>query len=224
MGRTHAQPLHCFEPSGLVRTQMSLGGIDRYVSQPHDGVIGGQGRKLNAVSDPQLAGDEMASRRQAKDLGARRVWIRIKWAALRTDVERGRCITEARMRAGSAAKTVAGVLAVAGMLALSSPGVRVARAGDGDTASSELSSAGVSSGSASGACRGGAENNPRATRSGVSVKIAERLQAEMRSSGEKPVVLNGRGYNYSISRDPQRELRMVESEATRQQEQAPAGR
>jgi hypothetical protein len=46
----------------------------------------------------------------------------------------------------------------------------------------------------------------------------------MQSSDEKPVVLNGRGYNYTISRDPQRELRIVESEATRQQEQAPAGR
>ena len=128
------------------------------------------------------------------------------------------------MRPGSAAKTVAGVLAVAGMLALSSPGVRVARAGDGDATSSELSPAGVSSGSASGACRGGDQNNPRATRSGVSAKIAERLQAEMQSSGEKPVVLNGRGYNYRVSRDPQRELRIVESEAKSQQEQAPAGR
>jgi len=128
------------------------------------------------------------------------------------------------MRSGFAAKTVAGVLAVAGMLALSSPGVRVARAGDGDATSSELSPAGVSSGSASGACRVGDQNNPRATRSGVSAKIAERLQAEMQSSDEKPVVLNGRGYNYTISRDPQRELRIVESEAKRQQEQAPAGR
>ena len=62
------------------------------------------------------------------------------------------------------------------------------------------------------------------TRSDLSAKIAERLRAEMQSSGEKPVVLNGRGYNYRISRDPQRELRIVESEAKRQQEQAPAGR
>ncbi len=36
----------------------------------------------------------------------------------------------------------------------------------------------------------------------------------MQSSDEKPVVLNGRGYNYRISRDPQRELEIVESEAT----------
>ena len=128
------------------------------------------------------------------------------------------------MRPGSTAKTVAGALAVAGMLALSSPGVRVARAGDGAAASSELSPAGVSSGSASGACRLGDQNNPRATRSGVSAKIAERLQADMQSSGEKPVVLNGRGYNYRVSRDPQRELSIVESEATRQQEEGLAGR
>ena len=128
------------------------------------------------------------------------------------------------MQPGSTVKMVVGSLAMAGMLALSSPGVRVARAGDGAAASSELSPAGVSSGSASGACRLGDQNNPRATRSGVSAKIAERLQAEMQSSGEKPVVLNGRGYNYRVPRDPQRELRLVESEAARQQEQAPAGR
>ena len=46
----------------------------------------------------------------------------------------------------------------------------------------------------------------------------------MQSSDEKPVVLNGRGYNYGIRPDPQRELRTVESEALRQQEEAPAGR
>ena len=45
----------------------------------------------------------------------------------------------------------------------------------------------------------------------------------MESSGEKPLVLNGRGYNYRVPRDPQRELRLVESEAARQQEEAPAG-
>ena len=141
-----------------------------------------------------------------------------------TDAERGRCSTEARMRAGSAAKTVAGVLAVAGMLALSSPGVRVARAGDGDATSSELSPAGVSSGSGSRSCRGGAENDPRAIRSGVPVQIVDRLRAEMRNSGEQPVVLNGRGYNYRVSRDPQRELSIVESEAKGRQEEGPAGR
>ena len=43
----------------------------------------------------------------------------------------------------------------------------------------------------------------------------------MQSSGEKPVVLNGRGYNYRTVRDPQRELEIVESEATRQQEAGP---
>lgn len=140
------------------------------------------------------------------------------------DAEMGRCDMEARMRPGSALKTVAGALAVAGMLALSSPGVRVARAEDGEAASSEPSAAAVSSGGAPGACRVADPGNPRATRSGVSARIAERLRAEMQSSDQKPVVLNGRGYNYMVLRDPQRELRIVESEAIRQQEQAPAGR
>ena len=128
------------------------------------------------------------------------------------------------MRAGSTAKTVAGVLAVVGMLALSSPGVRVARAEEGDAASSEPSPAAVSSSDTAEACKAGSRNNPRATRSGISARIAERLQAEMQSSDEKPVVLNGRGYNYKIPRDPQRELRIVESEAERQREEASAGR
>jgi hypothetical protein len=157
------------------------------------------------------------------DFGARWVWICIKRAALMTDAERGRCGTENRMQTGSAAKIVVGFLAVVGMLALSSPGVRVARAGDGDAALPKLSRSAVSSSSESGSCKVGGETDTRATRSDFSAKIAERLRAEMQSSDEKPVVLNGRGYNYKISRDPERELRMVESEAARQQEQAPAG-
>jgi len=127
------------------------------------------------------------------------------------------------MRAGSTAKTVAGVLAVAGMLALSSPGVRVARAGEGDAASAQPSPVGVSADRAPDVCKP-RDENPRATRSGISAKIAQRLQAEMESSGEKPLVLNGRGYNYKVPRDPQRELQMVETEAARQQQEAPAGR
>jgi hypothetical protein len=127
------------------------------------------------------------------------------------------------MRAGSTAKTVAGVLAVVGMLALSSPGVRVARAGEGDAASNAPSPVGVSADEATGVCKVGDEN-PRAIRSGLSAEVAERLRAAMQSSGEKPLVLNGRGYNYRIPRDPQRELRLVESEAARQQEETPAGR
>jgi len=157
------------------------------------------------------------------DFGARRVWICIKRAVPMTDAERGRCGAENRMQTGSTAKMVMGFLAVVGMLALSSPGVQVARAGDGDTAFSKLSRSAVSSSSESGSCKVGDETDTRVTRSDLSAKIAERLRAEMQSSGEKPVVLNGRGYNYKISRDPQRELRMVESEAARQREQAPAG-
>ena len=165
----------------------------------------------------------MASRRQGMDFPARRVKIGVKQAAQTTDSDRGRCGTEVWMRAGSTAKTVAGVLAVAGMLALSSPGVRVARAGEGDAASAEPSPVGVSADGAPGVCKP-RDENPRATRSGISAKIAQRLQAEMQSSGEKPLVLNGRGYNYQVPRDPQRELQMVEIEAARQQQEAPAGR
>jgi hypothetical protein len=46
----------------------------------------------------------------------------------------------------------------------------------------------------------------------------------MQSSGEKPVVLNGRGYNYETPRDPLRELGMVRSEAARQRGESPASR
>jgi len=127
------------------------------------------------------------------------------------------------------------MLALLGMLALSSPGVRVARAGDGDATSSELSPAAVSSGDAAspvavssgdaaGVCRVGDESSQRANRSAISAQIAERLRAEMASSAEKPIVLNSRGYNYRIPRDLQREMEIVEAEATRQRERSPASR
>jgi hypothetical protein len=128
------------------------------------------------------------------------------------------------MQAGSGAKTVAGLLALLGMLALSSPGVRVARAGDGDAADSTVSPSGVSGGDAAGACKVGDEPRPRASRSALSAQIAERLRAEMLSGDEKPVVLNSRGYNYRTPRDPLRDLEIVESEARRQRQQAPASR
>jgi hypothetical protein len=110
------------------------------------------------------------------------------------------------------------------MLALSSPGVRVAWAGDGDAASPQPSPAGVSSESKPESCKVRDQISPRAVRPGVAAKVAERIRMEMQSSGEKPVVLNGRGYNYPTVRDPQLELRIVESEARRQQGKAPASR
>jgi hypothetical protein len=61
-------------------------------------------------------------------------------------------------------------------------------------------------------------------RPSVSAYIAQQLKAEMEKSGEKPVVLNGRGYNYRVMRDPQRELAIIEAEAKRQQAQPPASR
>jgi hypothetical protein len=128
------------------------------------------------------------------------------------------------MRPGTgAAKTVAGLLAVVGMLALSSPGVRVARAGDGDAATLEFSPVAVPAGETAGVCKVGDEPRPRANRSAISAEAAERIRLEMQSSGEKPVVLNSHGYNYRTVQDPLRELQVVEAEATRQQEAAPPG-
>ncbi len=126
--------------------------------------------------------------------------------------------------ATGAAKTIAGLLAVTGMLALSSPGVRVARAGDGDTAAPEVSSEAVPAGEGTGVCKVGEEPRPRTSPGLDRAQIAERIRLEMQSSGEKPIVLNGRGYNYRAVQDPLRELQVVEAEATRQQEAAPAGR
>ena len=128
------------------------------------------------------------------------------------------------MRLGSAAKALAGALAVIGMLALSSPGVRVARAKEGDPVSSEVSPAPLPGGSAAGASRVEGEAVPLPKGSPTPEAIAERIRAEMQSSGEKPVVLNGRGYNYATPRDPLRELGMVRSEAARQRGESPASR
>jgi hypothetical protein len=126
--------------------------------------------------------------------------------------------------ATGAAKAIAGLLAVAGMLALSSPGVRVARAGDGDAAPPEASSVAVPAGEGAGSCKVGGEPRPRASPGLHRAQIAERIRMEVQRSGEKPIVLNGRGYNYRTVQDPLRELQEVEAEATRQQEAAPAGR
>jgi hypothetical protein len=150
------------------------------------------------------------------------VSVSVKFAVPMADARRGRCGTEAGMRAESTAKTVAGVMALVGMLALSSPGVRVARAGDGDAASSEVSSA-ASSGDA-GVCRVGEEPKPWVSRAAISAHIAERLKAEMQNSDEKPIPLNGRGYNYRTARDPQQELATIRAEAARQKAQPPASR
>jgi hypothetical protein len=116
------------------------------------------------------------------------------------------------------------MLVLVGMLALSSPGVRVARAGDGDAAAPAVSPVDVSGGDADAVPKVGDEPKPRVDRSALSAKIAERLRAEMQSSGEKPVVLNGRGYNYRAARDLQRELGIVEAEARRQRQEAAASR
>jgi hypothetical protein len=121
-------------------------------------------------------------------------------------------------------QTTVGILGLLGMLVLSSPGVRVARAGDGDAASPESCSATVESSRGSSACKVGDETEPRVDRSLLAAQIAERLQAEMQKSDDKPVVLNSRGYNYRTARDPLAELRAVETEARSQREQAPPGR
>lgn len=128
------------------------------------------------------------------------------------------------MRAGSAAKMVVGSLAVAGMLALSSPGVRVARAENGEAALSERYRSVVTSSGSSQSCKVGEQSDARSDRSAAFARIAEQIRAEMQSSDEKPVVLNGRGYNYKVARDPQLELRILQAEAARQREQASSER
>jgi hypothetical protein len=172
----------------------------------------------------QLSGGRMASRRQEMHFSAGGAPVCIKWAVVMADARRGRCSREARMRLRSRAQTAVGILALLGMLALSSPGVRVARAGDGDAASSESCPADVESSCGSSACKVGDETEPRPDRSAVAARIAERLRAEMQSSDEKPIVLNGRGYNYRTARDPLREIETVETEAKRRPEQPPARR
>jgi hypothetical protein len=128
------------------------------------------------------------------------------------------------MRLRSRAQTAVGILGLLGMLALSSPGVRVARAGDGDAASPESCPAAVESSRGSSACKVGDGAEPRIDRSALAAQIAERLRAEMQKSDEKPVVLNSRGYNYRTARDPLAELKTVETESRSQREQAPPGR
>lgn len=130
------------------------------------------------------------------------------------------------MRLDSNAKFVAGLLALAGMLLLSSPGVRVARAGDGAAGSSESPASATVSGADAGVCSVDSADASRAARSSVPTaeQIAARIRTEMMSSGERPIVLNGRGYNYRVARDPQRELELLRAEALRQQEQAASGR
>jgi hypothetical protein len=111
-------------------------------------------------------------------------------------------------------------MALVGMLALASPGVRVARAGDGDAPSSGIPPRILSDDA--GSCPD--KTAAWVHRPSVSAYIAQQLKAEMQKSGEKPVVLNGRGYNYRVMRDPQRELAIIEAEAKRQQDQPPASR
>ena len=90
---------------------------------------------------------------------------------------------------------------MAGMLALSSPGVRVARAGDGDAASGAVAGRRPER-RRSRSLQGRRRAQAPADRSAVSAQIAERIRAEMQSSGEKPIVLNGRGYNYRTVAGP----------------------
>ncbi len=125
------------------------------------------------------------------------------------------------MRPGSGMTTIVGLLALLGMLALASPGVRVARAEDPPADSSPAE---VTANDGADSCRVGGESAPRVDRSVLAARVAERLRAEMQADGEKPVLLNGRGYNYRTPRDPLRELQIVETEAKRQQEQAPTSR
>jgi hypothetical protein len=166
----------------------------------------------------------MAIRRQETHFSARDARVCIKWALAMADAQGGRDSTEARMRLRSRAQTAVGILGLLGMLALSSPGVRVARAGDGDGASPESCPATVEASRGSSACKVGDATEPRVDRSALAAQIAERLRAEMQKSGDAPVVLNSRGYNYRTARDPLAELKVMEAESRSQREQPPPGR
>jgi hypothetical protein len=50
-------------------------------------------------------------------------------------------------------------------------------------------------------------------------RLQARLQAEAEASGDAPVVLNGRGYNYGPARDPLREMQVLQAEVARERAQ-----
>jgi hypothetical protein len=123
---------------------------------------------------------------------------------------------------------IARILAIGTLAALSLPGVRAARA-EADLVppvselfawNSQPRASGSNRGPVSCAARSEASLRTEARRRAALAQVAELLKAGPGGEGE---VLDGRGYGYPTSRDPLRELRMVEMEALRQRALRAAG-
>lgn len=118
------------------------------------------------------------------------------------------------MRVTTRLGRAAGWLAVAAMVLLASPGLRVVRA---ETPASRAAVPGVPSGSAADGpmCPLVDVEARAAHRAGVAAQVAARLRAEF-ADAEDARPLNGRGYGYNVQPDPWRELQQLEAEAALQ--------
>lgn len=118
-------------------------------------------------------------------------------------------------RARSFWTDVGGGVAVVAMLALASPGVRVARADPAPAPAPGPTALFAGTSEPAGMCAVDAE--PTLARREVSRQIAERLRQAMAGEDGDAVVLNGRGYNYARRSDPAAALALIEAEARRQE-------
>jgi len=122
--------------------------------------------------------------------------------------------------------TALGFALLGAMLLLAGPGVNVAQA--------ETSRRGESFDIGGGApitCEAPGEIAETPTRTRVSgqqavARLHEQLQREMAAAGdeEAPIVLNGRGYNYRVEKDPAREIQILKMELDRAAQSQQAGR
>ncbi|MAE94699.1 MAG: hypothetical protein CL910_08575 [Deltaproteobacteria bacterium] len=117
-------------------------------------------------------------------------------------------------------RDLAGLLALATMLALGSPGVQVARAEEAPSATvtrtplsnPALQSIDEESGPQS--CEPAPRNLPSASQLGPALQA---LQAKVEAEGGDVVVFNGAGHNYRSSRGPLSELGEIRAELEREQ-------
>jgi len=117
-----------------------------------------------------------------------------------------------------------GSLALVAMLALASPGVRVARAEPGELqrAAPSPSLAGLPSSPHEGVCRVDESQVAPVPRRGpaISAHVVERLRQEMASGDGEFVSLNGRGYNYRRGPNPASALALIDAEAKAERREA----
>lgn len=110
--------------------------------------------------------------------------------------------------------SILGALALGVSLLLASPGVQVAAAEDGRNAPLSLD------GSEKTSCDvddvPGTTSRRAVTSRAALARIQALMQQELAQGGEKPIVLNPRGYNYQADRDPATELRIIQRELARQ--------